>query len=178
MDSGKVLAQVRPQLRDVLHAEAPGPSRGDQARIFDAFVGTWECDYTHFNDDASVKERYRGHLTFGWILEGQALQDVWTGDTGDGRGERQVGTSIRFYDPTADRWTVVWILPESSTVVSVSGGKVGDRIVLEGESEDGSRRRWSFNDIGEHSFVWRGERSTDRGRTWALLAEYAMTRRP
>ena len=165
------------QLRDVLHANGPRSSAGDQARIFDTFVGTWDCDFTHFDEDGSVKERYPGHVTFGWILEGQALQDVWTGDARDGRGERQVGTSVRFFDPNTQQWTVVWILPESAVVVTVSGGEVDGRIVLEGDSEAGSRRRWSFNDIHESSFTWCGERSTDGGRTWTLLADYRMTRR-
>ncbi len=164
------------RLREVLHADNGQPSSNDQARIFDRFVGTWECEYVHLEEDGSVKERYPGHVTFGWILDGQALQDVWTGDVGDGRGERQVGTSVRFFDPTAERWTVVWILPEASAVVVVYGGSVDGRIVLEGEGPDGSSRRWSFNDIRESSFIWRGERSTDGGRTWTLLADYTMSR--
>ena len=139
-------------------------------------MGTWDCDYTHFDEDGTVKERYPGHLTFGWILQGQALQDVWTGDTGDGRGEWQVGTSIRFFDPGTDLWTVVWILPEAAAVVSVSGREIDGRIVLDGVNEDGSRRRWSFNDLRETSFTWRGERSIDDGRSWTLLADYRMIR--
>jgi hypothetical protein len=53
----------------------------------------------------------------------------------------------------------------------------GERIVLDGENPDGSLRRWSFDDIRLDSFVWRGERSGDRGRTWHRTAEYRMTRR-
>ncbi len=164
--------------RDVLHADGPRSAVGTQAHIFDGFVGTWHCDYTHFNEDGTVKERYPGHLTFGWILQGQALQDVWTGDKGDGRGEWQVGTSVRFFDPSADMWTVVWILPEAAAVVTVSGGEVDGRIVLEGVNADGSRRRWSFHDVRDDSFTWRGERSTDDGRSWTLLADYRMVRSP
>ena len=174
---GRVTATDAGRLRDELHADEPLGSLGDHARLFDRFVGTWDCDYTHFDHDGSLKEHYPGHVTFGWILEGQALQDVWAGDAGDGRGERLVGTSIRFFDPKEDRWTVVWILPEAAAVITVKGGAVDDRIVLEGTNPDGSRRRWSFNDIGETSFTWRGERSTDSGKTWTLLADYKMTRR-
>jgi hypothetical protein len=51
---------------------------------------------------------------------------------------------------------------------TVRGGAVGDRIVLHGEGQDGSLRRWSFNDIGPDSFDWRGERSSDHGANWRL----------
>jgi hypothetical protein len=173
----RVMASDAGRLREVLHAGGPDESLGEHARLFDRFVGTWDCDYTHLDHDGSVKEHYPGHVTFGWILEGQALQDVWAGDTGDSRGERLVGTSIRFFDPKEDRWTVVWILPEAAAVITVKGGAVDDRIVLEGPNPDGSRRRRSFKDIGETSFTWRGERSTDSGKTWTLLADYKMTRR-
>jgi hypothetical protein len=165
------------QLRNELHADRPHEALGDHARVFDRFVGRWDCDYTHLEEDGSVRERYPGHVTFGWILDGQALQDVWAGDRGDGRGEHLVGTSIRFFDTGEDRWTVVWILPEAAAVVTVYGGRVDDRIVLEGSNPDGSLRRWSFDDIRDESFIWRGERSLDSGRTWTLLADYRMTRR-
>lgn len=66
----------------------------------------------------------------------------------------------------------MWFAPEANVVTTVSGGAVGDRIVLHGEDEDGSVRRWSFNDIRPDSFVWRGERSSDQGTTWRLEAEY------
>jgi hypothetical protein len=161
-------------LSDVLHAEGPHATAGDG--LFDQFVGTWACEYKHFADDGSLKERYPGHVTFAWILDGRALQDVWSGDRGDGEGERPVGTSIRFFDAKAARWIVVWILPEASVVTIVRGGAVDDRIVLEGTNTDGSRRRWSFNEIRPNSFTWRGEKSTDEGATWQLVAEYPMVR--
>lgn len=159
-----------------LAADHPHPSLGDQAQVFDRFVGTWNADYTHFTPDGAVMERISGQVLFGWILNGRAIQDIWTWEPANGQGEVSAGTSIRFFDTAAGVWQVIWILPENGAVVTVRGGMVGDRIVLEGENPDGSRRRWSFNDIGPDSFVWRGERSEDRGATWHRNAEYQMTR--
>ena len=112
----------------------------------------------------------------GGCLEGQALQDVWTGDARDGRGERQVGTSVRFFDPNTQQWTVVWILPESAVVVTVSGGEVDGRIVLEGDSEAGSRRGGRTISTRARS---RGAESVlpMAAAPWTLLADYRMTRR-
>ncbi len=72
---------------------------------------------------------------------------------------------------------MVFILPQANIVMSVQGGAVGDRIVLEGEDPDGVHERWSFNDIGPDSFTWRSEQLTDEGARWVLTDEYHMTRR-
>ena len=164
-------------LTTILHAARPHPSLGDDAWLFDRFVGTWDTDYTHFGTDGAVSERFAGEVIFGWILDGRAMQDVWIAYPRGERKERSIGTSIRFFDANAGLWNVIWISPEGSIVTTVRGGAVGDRIVLEGENLDGSRRRWSFNDIGPDSFTWRGEGSTDQGTTWHASAEYHMTRR-
>lgn len=170
---------TRGGLAAVLPAPGPHASLADQAPVFDRFVGTWDCDYTHFATDGDVSEHYAGEVTFGWIIDGHAMQDVWIGNRERGEaGERSIGTSIRFFDPAPGLWTVVWFAPEAGVVTTVRGGERGDRIVLEGDNADGSLRRWSFNDMRADSFVWRGERSTDRGKTWSLTAEYRMKRRP
>jgi hypothetical protein len=164
-------------LEQVLPAAAPHPSVGDQALVFDRFVGTWDGEYAHFAGDGSLVERYSGEVTFGWIVDGRAMQDVWIGEPADGRTERRIGTSIRFFDAASAEWHVFWFAPEAGIATTVKGGVVGDRIVLEGENADGSSRRWSFNDIRPESFVWLGERSADGGRTWHRTAEYRFRRR-
>jgi hypothetical protein len=37
--------------------------------------------------------------------------------------------------------------------------------------------RWSFNEIQTDSFIWRGEKSRDGGKTWRLREEHHMKRR-
>src|SRR6266487_4045350 len=72
----KVEAQQTPDpqqaMVSVLSALNPHPSLGDAARVWDRFVGTWDCDYTFFLDDGTVKHS-RGELEFGWILDGRAI---------------------------------------------------------------------------------------------------------
>lgn len=160
-----------------LHAGQPHASLGNQRHVFDRFVGAWDCDYTNYAEDGSVSTRYPGRVTFGWILDGRAMQDVWLGWPSDGKTvDPVVGTSIRFLDLTSGEWTVIWVLPQAGVITIVKGGVCGDRIVLRGEGDDRSLRRWSFNDIRPDSFIWRGERSTDGGATWKHLAEYRMER--
>jgi hypothetical protein len=165
-------------LSSVLVAPGPHHSLGDQARLFDRFVGTWDCGCAHFAPDGSILERYSGEVTFAWIIDGRAMQDVWIGYPRQGATEeRSIGTSLRFFDQKSRVWRVVWVAPDTGAVTTVEGGAVGNRIVLNGENADGSLRRWSFNDIQTNSFVWRGESSVDGGKTWRITAEYRMTRR-
>src|SRR6266850_1408148 len=167
----------RREMITALPALNPHPSLGDQARVFDRFVGTWDCDYVHYEKDGRVT-RYPGEVIFGWIIDGRALQDIWIWyEKGRSKNERGIGTTLRIFDPKSGKWRIVWVAPEAGIIKTLTGGAVGDRIVLEGKADDGSSLRWSFNDIRNDSFVWRGETSSDEGKTWRLTAEYHMRRR-
>src|SRR5262249_40431690 len=91
--------------------------------------------------------------------------------------ERGIGTSIRFFDSKTRMWRVVFVSPEYNALVTLEGGVEGNRIVLRGVNDEGSRLRWSFNDIQADSFVWRGEESRDGGKSWRLEEEHHMKRR-
>ena len=159
-----------------LPASGPHPSLGDEARIFDRFVGTWDAAYAEYGNDGSVN-RSAGEVRFGWILDGHALQDVWITYPDRARTEREIGTSVRYYDTKLKKWSVVFVDPAARNLAILTGGAVGDRIVLSNRTADGTMFRWSFNDIRPDSFVWRGERSNDDGKSWRLYAEYHMKRR-
>jgi hypothetical protein len=159
-----------------LGADRPHQILGQEANTFDRFIGTWDCEYANFKDDGTT-ERSHGQVVFGWILDGRAVQDVWSWvDEDDPKKERKVGTTVRFFDSKAGKWRIVWISPEEGIIKTLAGGREGDRIVLEGTSDDGAAVRWSFNDIRPDSFVWRGEKSRNHGKTWKPTGEYQMRR--
>ena len=159
-----------------LGASSPHPSLGEEARVFDRLVGTWDCDYGFFLDDGSVRHK-KGELLLGWILDGRAVQDIFVTYPTDGEKDRRIGTTVRFFDTALKQWRVVFAGPQFNYLVTVQGGLEGDRIVLRGVDSDGSPIRWSFNDIKPDSFVWRGEKSHDGGKTWKLEEEHHMKRR-
>jgi hypothetical protein len=176
---GRAAASPPDSTRDmvsVLAAPGPHPSLGEPARLWDPFVGTWDCDYTFYLEDGGVRHA-RGELEFGWIIDGRAIQDVWITYADDGSKERDIGTSIRFYDPDTKTWRVVFVSPAYRALTTVEGGLEGDRIVLRGPGREGTILRWSFGDIQRDSFVWRGEKSRDGGQTWRLREEHRMKRR-
>jgi hypothetical protein len=160
-----------------LEAPGPHPSLGDQARVFDRIAGSWDCDYSFHADDGTVRHS-KGELLVGWVLDGRAVQDLFITYPAKGEKERRIGTTFRFFDTALKQWRIVFISPQFNYVVTVQGGVEGDRIVLRGtDSTDGAPIRWSFNDIKPDSFVWRGEKSRDDGKTWKMEEEHHMKRR-
>jgi len=167
-------------LLDALGASQPHHSLGEAARAFHRFVGTWECHCVFYSADGKKTELI-GEWIFGWILDGRLMQDVLRGYPKELASptldDLRCGTSVRFFDEKAAQWNVCWFGSKNSFVVIVKGGAVGNRIVLEGDDSDGDLIRWSFNDIKAGSFLWRGEKSGDRGKTWRTEQEMFLTRR-
>ncbi len=166
---------ARKAMITTLAASGPHPSLGDEARVFDRFVGAWDCDFTFYNDDGTTRHSL-GEVLFGWVLDGRVLQDIWITYPKNGAKERGIGTSVRFFDPKSKMWRVIFVSPAYGSI-TVQGGAEGDGIVLRGVDDDGSVLRWSFNDIKADSFVWRGERSRNGGTTWQLEEKHQMRRR-
>jgi hypothetical protein len=166
-------------LSDVLDAPAPATEHADALMLYGQFVGAWEgvCT-THPPDGAPV--RHSAEVHFGWVLEGRAVQDVWIVPARSDRsrpiGPRNLyGTTLRVYDPSEGAWNVTWTNPPNGAFTRLVGRREGDRIVQVGDDRDG-RNRWTFSEITPDSFRWTGEVSTDGGRTWRLLAEFALRR--
>jgi hypothetical protein len=157
-----------------LRSDGPNPGISLHSQLFNRFVGTWDLDSTFTAADGKTST-FRGSWIFGWVLDGLVVQDVLIEEKQE--STRKLGTTLRFYDAKIGQWRVVWIPPSSGDVIELKGGAVGDRIVLLGRDVDGSDLRWSFNDIHSNSFVWRGETSSDGGKTWRIEQEMHLKRR-
>lgn len=159
-----------------LQAAGPHPSLGDGAGVFARFVGTWDGEYTEFSKDGKTT-RSSGEWTFGWVMDGRVMQDLFIIHPSAARNDRYMGTTLRYFDPKSKTWGVTFIDPENNAVETLTGGAAGDdRIVLLSHDADGKQRRWSFVDIRPDSWVFRDEASRDGGKTWRLVEEDHMTR--
>jgi hypothetical protein len=151
----------------------------EEMMLFGQFVGTWAFDGSLEHEDGK-RDEFSGEWRFDWALDGLAIQDVLIcpppAAHADGEPWVEHGTTIRFYDADRERWEITWITPVQRAVRRLSGGSVGDRIVLEGPGDDGKLLRWSFNDITPSSFVWRGEISADGGASWRDREEMRLRR--
>jgi hypothetical protein len=167
-------SSAREAMINVLASGEPNPSLGEEAQTFDRFVGTW--GFTTYRKEGKVYHR-QGELHFGWVLDGRAVQDLWIAYPTADRKEREIGTTIRFFDTSLNQWRIVFILPEFNYVVTAQGGREGDRIVLRGVDSNGFPVRWTFSEITHDTFHWQGERSYDGGKTWKLEEDHHMKRR-
>jgi hypothetical protein len=169
-------ADPRQDLVTALQATGPHASLGDQAEGLGRFVGTWNVAYTDYSKDGKAIQR-SGKYIVGWVLDGRALQDVWIVDPTAERKDREVYTTLLYFDAKSGAWRATFVDPEDASIFRFTGGPVGDdRFVLETQDIDGKEHRWSYDDIRQDSFVWRDEESGDGGKTWRLRSIYHMTR--
>ena len=165
-----------PDMAGTLQAAGPHPSLGDGAKVFDHLVGTWDGEYNEYSKDGKTT-RSSGEWTFGWVMDGRAMQDLFIIHPSETRSERYMGVSLRYFDPKSQTWTVTFIDPEYGAVETLKGKAVGDDgIVLSSRDADGKQRRWSLVDIRADSWTFRDESSLDSGKTWRLVEEDHMTR--
>lgn len=160
---------------------AESPLRGQEANLslFGQFVGDWTGEATFIKDDGSEVPGGKGEVHFAWILGGRAIQDVWMAEDPQTKRMNAGGTTLRFYDAEQDTWQSTWVSPRQNTTLTFTGRKVGDEIVLEAVNKRGRLEHWVFYDVKKgSSFMWRGESSSDGGKTWKTYARYHFQRAP
>lgn len=140
--------------------------------IYAPVLGDWEITGTESVTDPP--KAVKMNVNFARVLEGRAIQDVWSWVVDSGSAS---GTTLRVYDPEDRVWRVTWVDPVRRNRVQLEARKVGADIVQLGTNAKGELRRWIFSDIAQDSFTWRGEGSPDGGQTWKLYAEYFARRR-
>jgi hypothetical protein len=168
-------------LNEVLMAHGRSQEIPEGDDIYGWLVGSWELDVVGYDDEGNVI-RSAGEAHFGWVLEGRAVQDVFINPSRSERGPDSAkfanwfGTTIRIYDPTIRAWRVNWFNPHDGIRAELIGRRKGKEIVQEGKFPDGTPIRWTFSEITENSFFWRGERLEPDGKTWKLQVEFRARR--
>jgi hypothetical protein len=166
-----------------LAADGPWPEHADALMLFGRFVGAWDLEITLFDLDGSVRAQGAGEWSFGWVLEGRAIQDVLVRPP---RADRpgatrtdfwEYGTTLRVYDPESETWRITWFAPARAGEIQLVARPAGDDIVLDGVEREPLAFRWVFSEIEPDSFVWRGSGSDDDGATWLVLQEMRARRR-
>ena len=158
------------QLLNALHTDGPANGLADKMALYGRFVGSWEMESILYKDDGATAPGPRGHIHFGWVLEGRAIQDVWV------LPGYFYGTTLRVYDPALDAWHILWSDPLKQYYTRQIGRPQGNDIVQEGHDSAGTPLRWSFTEIEPGSFRWIGERSSNGGATWRRQVEFLARR--
>jgi hypothetical protein len=157
-------------LAPLLFSHRPASDRAEKMGLYGWLIGDWTMEAVVHAPDGRTHER-SGEISFAWVLEGRAIQDVWI------LPDFFYGTTLRVYDPGIDAWHILWSDPLRQFYGRQIGRAHGADIVQLGKSDDGNDTRWSFTDITPDSFRWLGELSTDGGTTWQLRAEFECRRK-
>lgn len=145
---------------DALLAEGASPALPLEQQIFAPFIGSWHLTVRWFDAAGRMTREEPAEWHFSRVLEGRAVQDVWIVPPRGRRGrgaDYEYGTSLRFHDSGIEGWRSLWIGPMQRVVRMFVARRIGDRIVLETNSGDEPPMRWSFSEVGEHSFLWTNE---------------------
>lgn len=168
---------------DALSAAGPDPAHAEALQLYGRFVGSWIVEQTDRFPDGSVDHNV-GEWHFGWVLQGRAIQDVWTVPPSPRFSQNppagyplRYGTTLRMYLPESDTWRITWTDPAVGYWSTMIGRAAGKDIVQEGHRVDGAPIRWSFRDIRPDSFRWFGEISQDKGASWFQEVEMLVRRR-
>jgi hypothetical protein len=165
----------------LLGARAPHPSRREGLMQFGQFVGTWDVQVRFFDPGGARVYDEPGVWSFGWVLDGLAVQDVLVYPSlqprADGTRERRMGSTLRAYEPQTDTWRIFWVGASSGIVLDLRARAQGAELLIEGLDADGGRLRWMFTEVTPDSFQWKGFKSTDAGKSWYLEQEMLGRRR-
>lgn len=141
--------------------------------MFGQFIGGWSLEARWFMPDGRTRSG-KGEVHFGWILEGRAIQDVFS--TRKGRRLVPTGTTLRFFDPKVNAWHCVWISPRQGAVRTFVARRAGEEIVLEGHTSGGEAEQWIFSDITRVSFRWRAVEWDKARNGWRLTEKMEAKR--
>ncbi|MDU0339453.1 hypothetical protein [Bosea rubneri] len=150
-----------------LLADGPAPELAERMGLYAWLIGDWTMDAVIHADDGT-QHRGEGIISFGWVLGGRAIQDVWV------LPGFFHGTTLRIYDPGLDAWHILWSDPLKQYYTRQLGRAEGRDIVQNGRLDDGMATRWRFTEITGGSFRWRGELS--HGANWRLQADFRAKR--
>lgn len=134
---------------------SPSPCDGAAWRQFDFWIGEWDVR----GNDAAANVQGRNTIR---RVDGCALLEEWVGARGT------TGHSLNVYDAADARWHQFWV-DSSGSVLRLSGGLVGDEMVMTGVSPSAGggtqqqRITWSPRPDGSVRQHWESSRD---GRTW------------
>lgn len=132
-------------------------------RQFDFWIGHWTV---------AANGQVAGDSRVEAILEGCAVQETWTGTSGNR------GKSLSVYNRAHGAWEQFWIDSQGDRLL-LRGGRRDGAMVLDNVHEAGTDARreritWTANADGSVRQLW--EMSTDGGATWNVEFDGLYTR--
>ncbi len=134
---------------------------------FDYLLGDWE--FVQTRPSASGPVKFRGYWSARRSADGAVITDEFRILDDSGRTS-YVSTTLRAYSATQKRWNILGVEPGLGVLQVGTGWKEGKDMrisqTFSGGGADSSLWRIRYHDIRPDRFSWRGDRSTDGGKTW------------
>lgn len=164
-----------------LFASGPHPDHEAGLSLFGQFIGDWDLTVRFFDETGNCTFDGVGRWSFGWILDGRAIQDVLEYALPDTypepHGVRRIGTSLRSYYPSDGSWRVTWLGVTADIYLSLTARADSDRILITGLDVDAETPlEWIFGEIQDDSFEWIG-RLADGSGGWRIEQSMSASRR-
>lgn len=139
-------------------------------------VGELDIEYVD-NHGIDGERHVKGEWIFSWILEGNAIQDIFICPSGVERltnlqHDAEYGTTFRIYNPNSKAWDIFYGCTGSA--VRLEARKEEDKIVL--TEITNKKMKWIFSDITEKQFHWQNI-STKDGDSWHINSDIFATRK-
>jgi hypothetical protein len=147
----------------LLASTTRSPEIPESADVYGWLCGSWDLDVRCYRGVNVAGYGLQGEVHAARVLEGRAVQDVWIMPRSDqrqsdsDRAMNMYGTTLRSWDPTTQSWHIAWTNPVRGHREEQVGRWNDHDILQEGIRPDGTKTRWTFTEITEQSFHWRGE---------------------
>jgi hypothetical protein len=168
-------------MHTALAASGRSPDIPEAMDLYGWLIGSWDLKVIAYDDTGEVLHT-TGEAHCVWVLEGRAVQDVFINPRRSDRGPDSAkfanwyGTTLRIYDSSIQAWRIYWFNPHDGIRSEQIGRRHGNQIVQEGTFPDGTPNRWTFSEITDDSFRWRGERLEPDAKTWRLQVDFRARR--
>lgn len=147
-----------------------------EARQFDFWVGRWDVNLRVRQKDGTWRDTHRADAKIYPILSGKAILELWD-------SPRIKGYSLRYFDPSANRW-MLWLnwpgkgrAGSSSLQGAFRHGR--GEFFSRSPRPDGQETiaRYTFSDVTPTSLRWDDAYSKDSGETWThnWIMEFSRT---
>jgi hypothetical protein len=146
------------------------PALPAEAHQFDFWLGDW---------DLTWEGGGRGRNRISRILDGQVIQEQFSGSTARLDDRQLLGLSVSVYVPALGAWRQTWV-DSSGNYLDFIGTYADGKLTLSMERAVNGRPakyRMVFYNIATDTLDWNWERSEDGGQSWELLWRIHYQRR-
>lgn len=151
----------------------PNPNAPPELSQFAFLIGRWRCDARIKGEDGAWQP-FQATWVGRYILDGYVIADEFRMTAPDGKLV-MLGQNYRSYNSEKKAWVLKWQEALTATWLDLGPAELGgvqvtdNSITYQAWFLPDVLHRMSYLNISADHFTWRGEASTDGGKTWAEI---------